>query len=170
MNLDQIANLAETFGAVGVIVSVIYLAIQIRKQTEEARLSATRQLAAQFQDCLKSVGVDENLSEAWLKGVKDYESLPDVERFRVAVMFHDLFRSAEQQYFHTKTGNIEGLYLDSMDNYFTELLSFPGVRSWWELSKHSFEDNFQAHIETVMDKAKTKAFTSTFNQGERNSD
>lgn len=169
MSLEKLASLAESIGAVGVIISVVYLAIQIRKQTEEARLSATRQLAAQFQDSLKSVGADEKLSEIWLQGVKNYESLPDVDRFRVAVMFHDLFRSVEQQYFHTGSGNVEQLYLESMENYFVELLSFPGVRSWWKSSKHSFEVSFQKHIESIMDRAESASFTSTFNKGDEKS-
>ena len=169
LSLGELANLSETVGAVGVIVSVIYLAIQIRNQTEEARLSATRELAAQFQDCLKSAVADEKLSEIWLKGVKDYDSLPDVERFRAAVMFHDLFRSAEQQYFHTRTRNVEGLYLNSMDNYFLEFLSFPGIRSWWKSSKHSFESNFQEHIESAMERSKEKVFNSTFKKSNEKS-
>ena len=123
MTLDQWASLGEIIGAAGVIVSVIYLAIQVRKQTEESRLAATRELATQYQDGLKFIVADEKLSQIWLKGIKDYEALPDLERFRISIVFHDVLRSIEQQYFHTKNRNVEGSFLESINHDMSELRS-----------------------------------------------
>ena len=95
-------SLGEIIGAMGVIATVIYLAVQIRKQTDESRLAATRQLATQYQDVLRFIAADERLSEIWLRGIKDYKSLPDTERLRISLIFHDMLRNMEVQFFHTK--------------------------------------------------------------------
>ncbi len=42
MNWDALGAIGEIVGATAVVISVIYLAVQIRKQTVESRLSATR--------------------------------------------------------------------------------------------------------------------------------
>jgi hypothetical protein len=40
MDLNVAVAVGEIIGAIAVVISVVYMAIQIRKQTEEARLSA----------------------------------------------------------------------------------------------------------------------------------
>jgi hypothetical protein len=72
MNWEAIGAVGEVFGAIAVVVSVIYLAIQVRKQTEEARLAATRELAAQFQSMVEPVAHDSGFSA-----------------FRTAIFAHD---------------------------------------------------------------------------------
>ena len=44
----NIGNISEIIGSAAVVISVVYLAFQVRKQTEEARLAATRDLAPKF--------------------------------------------------------------------------------------------------------------------------
>jgi hypothetical protein len=46
MTWDAIGAVGEIVGAVAVVVSVIYLSVQVEKQTEEARLTATRELGS----------------------------------------------------------------------------------------------------------------------------
>ena len=48
MNWDAAGAIGEIIGATAVVVSVIYLAVQIRGQTEQAKLAATRELMSNF--------------------------------------------------------------------------------------------------------------------------
>jgi hypothetical protein len=139
MNLEALANIGEFVGALGVIVSVVYLAFQVRKQTEESRLAATRELADQYQACLATLVEDATLTEIWLKGVSDYKSLPDVDRLRLSFQFQRLFRNLEQQYLHRKRVSIDSSYFTSIDHSFTEALGFPGLLEWWKLSQDMFD-------------------------------
>ncbi len=83
MNWDAIGAIGEVFGAIAVVVSVGYLAIQVRKQTEESKLAATRELAAQFQTGLDMLAQDGELISIWAVGVQDYISLPNDDRLRL---------------------------------------------------------------------------------------
>ena len=50
MNWDAISAVAEILASLGVIISLIYLGLQIRNQTIEARLESGRELASQLSD------------------------------------------------------------------------------------------------------------------------
>ena len=50
MNWDALGAISEALGAVVVVASVWYLAIQIRRQTEEASMTATRELARRSEE------------------------------------------------------------------------------------------------------------------------
>ncbi len=63
MNWELISTVSEFVGALAVVASVIYLATQIRRQTTESRLVATRDLSAKRVALMKFVGGD----DAWQK-------------------------------------------------------------------------------------------------------
>ena len=54
MNWEMISALGQLVAAVGVIPSLIYLAIQIREQNKERRRAAVNILTAQWGDLVKS--------------------------------------------------------------------------------------------------------------------
>ena len=65
MNWDAIGAVGEIIGAAAVVVSVFYLAAQVRKQTEEERLSATRELSELFLVTIGSVREDKEFAEIY---------------------------------------------------------------------------------------------------------
>lgn len=87
MNWDAAGAIGEVIGAAAVVISVVYLALQVRTQTEESRLAATRDLSAQQLDFLRSITEGKELATIYLQGVRDYEGLRDEERLRVSLMF-----------------------------------------------------------------------------------
>ena len=106
-------NLSEIIGSAAVVISVIYLAFQVRKQVQEARLAATRELAAQFQESVRLIAEDEKLAEIYQKGIADYDSLPSNERLRLSICFINTFRVIEQQYIHMTRGNVDPIFFKS---------------------------------------------------------
>ena len=58
MNWDAIGAVGEIVGASGVIISVIYLALQIKKQTKESQMASMRDLSQQMQQNLDPVVSD----------------------------------------------------------------------------------------------------------------
>ena len=58
MTLSQLGDLGDLLGGIAVIVTLLFLALQIRKQTIEARLNATRELARGLIAQMNSVAED----------------------------------------------------------------------------------------------------------------
>ena len=82
MTLQDLGDIGERVGAIGVVVSLVYLAIQIRQNTRSVR-------SASFQEAIRDViaitdalGTDEELSRIYWKGLADFESLEQDERRR----------------------------------------------------------------------------------------
>jgi len=170
MDWDAIGAMGEVFGALAVVVSVIYLATQVRKQTEEARLTASRELADQLGNAIQTVTEDQAFAEIWLKGVRDYESLPEADRIRLAFLFQRFCRILEQHHRHTSRENLDVAYNQSVDNQYAEFLSLPGVQRWWELSKSHFEPEFRAKVDTLITSTQGYEYASTFKNNREEAD
>ncbi len=162
MNWDAIGAVGEILGAAAVVVSVVYLAIQVRKQTEEARLAATRELATQFQNMLEPIAHDSEFSVIYKKGIMDYMNLPDNERLQMAYQFAIMFRIFEQQYLHTTRGNVDPVYFESVNLALFDVLTFPGVQQWWDSSNSQFCRPFYSYIEEKLVSAKARGYQSSF--------
>ena len=147
----NVGNLSEIIGAIAVVASVIYLAQQVKKQTEEARLEASRDIASDFIDTLRAVSENPELAKILPAGVNDYERLEGDERLRVNYYFAAIFRIAEQQFLHTKSGTLDSTYYESFVLAFKGLLSNHGPQQWWEHNKNIFAPNFREFVETTMD-------------------
>jgi hypothetical protein len=168
MNWNAIGAVSEVFGVLAVVVSVVYLAAQVRKQIEEARLTASRDLAAQLGDTLQTITENGEFAAIWLNGVRDYEALPDADRIRLSFLFQRACRIMEQHYRHTARGNLDVEYNQSVDNQYAEFFSLPGVQRWWELSKGHFEPGFRDRIDEMMASTKENEYESTFKRGRGN--
>ena len=85
MNWDAIGAIGENIGAFAVVISVVYLAVQIRKQTAESRLAAARELSNLYIQTLRSMRVDEEFCSLYFKSIQNYADLPKEQRYRVAI-------------------------------------------------------------------------------------
>jgi NAD(P)-dependent dehydrogenase (short-subunit alcohol dehydrogenase family) len=97
MHWDAVGSIGEIIGAATVVVSVVYLAFQVKKQTEESKLAAARDLAAQFQTALDLLVQDKKLVDIWGRAVQNYMALSNDERLRIAIYMQRFTRVLEAQ-------------------------------------------------------------------------
>ena len=162
MNWDEIGAIGEVIGAVAVVVSVIYLALQIRSQTAESRLAATRDLASKRADALKQLVGDEALVRIWLKAIRDYESLQGTERMQASLIFNLIMRNAEQEFIHKGTGHADDPYLESVDRVLSVNVASPGLQQWWSTTGNLFNNAFRKHVDQLIEKTDQISLSDQF--------
>ena len=82
MNLNDLANLGQIIGAVAVVVSLIYVALQIRQNTNAIRSAAAQTVHEHFASWYRLVAADPDLSQIVVNGLRDYSSLSEMQRAR----------------------------------------------------------------------------------------
>lgn len=169
MNWEAIGAVSETVGVIVVVASVWYLAIQIRKQTDEARMTATRELARDFNDIGADLTRDAELLHLYRIAISDIDSLEDNDRLRIGFLFNRAFRTFEQHYLHVSGDTIEATYLESVNTRIREFMSFPGVQRWWELNRDSYEINFRTYVEVLLEESRSTVYQSSFKKGSNGS-
>lgn len=70
VNLDDLGNLAELVGVIGVIVSLIYLALQIRRSSETERMSTYRAIVSDFGSLNQSTASDPERTLLFASGLE----------------------------------------------------------------------------------------------------
>ena len=118
MNWDALGALAELAGAVGVIVSLLYLGVQIRIQNRESRLNSVSESIRHFNDVLSGIAHYPDLCSIWARGLGDFESLDPEERARFSAHVGRLFRVIEGLYgYHLEGRRRSVCSIETAHNY-----------------------------------------------------
>ena len=158
MSWDLAAILAQIVAALAVVISVAYLAQQIKAQTRESRLNATRELAQDFRNLVAEVSGDEDLFALFRRSMNDYDSLDEEERARIHMYFYSrLFGLHEQVHLHLRHKNIDTMFLESIQNRFSELIQIEGFRSWWKRNYYIYTSEFQTYVGEIISANKAHA-------------
>jgi len=153
MNWDAIGTIAEIVGAAGVIVSLIYLAIQIRHTSRQTDSQALQVAIANYLNHYDNATATTDNIEVLRKGLNNFDSLSANEMGRLHSLLHPLnhgFNSALTMY---KAGLLpEQEFVAGRDSYIAFLIT-PGGKRWWESFKHSSPRDFVAYIDEAIRQA-----------------
>lgn len=95
VNREARGALAELLGALGVIVTLVYLAVPIRQNAASNRKGALQNVTTQDADFLAVVSGNSALADIFLRGSVRFEALTPEERFRFAFLLAQSCRTDE---------------------------------------------------------------------------
>ncbi len=148
MNLEDLGNIGEFVGAVGVVITLAYLAFQIRQNTNnlrgQAKHNATEQQLSYFDMLLG----DRDLLRVYREGLRDLESLNPNDQYLFVLMMYKgffVFSDAYYQYLHAHFDEEQWIESRAAVDWH---ISWKGCRQWWHLpTRRSFNNEFTDYVE-----------------------
>ena len=130
MDLEALGNLGEFIGGIAVVVTLIYLANQIRQNTS-ALSTASREAIYSGYRAQNAHLIDTNVSEAYAVGLQHFPDMPSSQKrvFSHTINDHALFFQGAFALYEAGTLPKEDYtpYL----NWFSSHLATPGGSLWW---------------------------------------
>jgi hypothetical protein len=147
MNWEAFGAIGEVLGALGVIATLGYLAVQVRQNTTSTRTSSYQAAVGAISDWSKAIGLDPDASRILGSGTADYASLPDEDRLRFDLIYHSLFRNFENVFYQHMQGAIDEALWVAWSWRIRDSLAHPGVRRWWKDARHAYHEPFVRFVE-----------------------
>jgi len=152
MNWEAIGAIGEVLGAFGVIVTLAYLAIQIRqnshqleRSSESARIAADDAVARGFDLWRQLFISDEALSEIYIRGLQDIDTLSPNERLRFNQLMSSFIWTGWQFW------RSEGLVGRTNSEIFRHLLRHRGAREWYATARDFLPADFREMLDDEME-------------------
>lgn len=146
MTWNEVAAFAEAAASFAVVISLIYLAIQVRLQAKESRMSAVNSLTQQWGEALRAFAADKELYDIWMRGIVNFEDLPPNDRGRFSAILVNLTQIFESLHLHHRAGKVDPGLWEGFDARLRDVFALPGVQSWWALRKHWHTRRFQDYV------------------------
>ena len=151
LSLEQAALLAEILGGLAVVVTLIYLAIQIRQNTIMVKMSALQNIVQGGVDHNRAIADNPELAALINKAVDDPESLSDDEQLRVNANALTLYHHLDAAFQMYEAGVLDA---DAWAKFAYEVpiwLRIRFMREWFELDKQRLSPGFRAYIEKALE-------------------
>ncbi|MGR8949234.1 MAG: hypothetical protein ACU84Q_14385 [Gammaproteobacteria bacterium] len=151
MNWDAIGAIGSILGAGGVIVSLIYLAVQIRNQNRESQLSAANELAAQWSAAMSDVATNAELAKILQVGLERVEDLEPHQYMQFTAHLNRIFRDVESMYAQYRAGRLNEELWQGISTSTIQFTKSPGVKYWWGTRSGWFGEPFSKFIQQHME-------------------
>jgi len=137
LTLEQAYYVGELVGVVVVVVTLVFLTIQVRQNTQEMK---TQGLTAAIRVFLgnyeQATGTGVN-AEIFRKGLNDFEGLSLNEQAVFNSLMHPMFTGNNTAWSLYKVGQLPESEYSAMRDLFISMLITPGGSQWWALYKYA---------------------------------
>lgn len=132
MSTEFVLFLFEAISAISVVVSLIYLAFQIRGNTRALRREATRDITRDLNEQNRMLITVPDLSELYLKTFEHPQELSASERLRFQSVVTYSLASFEMALGYYKYGLLSNEHIEKYTKGILQLFENPIVMEWWE--------------------------------------
>ncbi|MGI9261069.1 MAG: hypothetical protein ACR2QR_03480 [Woeseiaceae bacterium] len=147
MTLQDWGALGELVGGVAIIVSLLYVGLQIRHSAGATRAATNQAFIAQYNDLLYQLTRAEVRDIYW-RGLPGLTHLQGSELACFSGLMAMIFRTYEIFYLEKSEGRFDSKMWRGYTALLRDLMSNTGPREYWELRKHQYSDEFVELMES----------------------
>ena len=150
-NIALIANIGEIIAAVTVVVSLIYVALQIRQNTDVLKITAAQAYVGIYNTFTSDL-ITSEVAGIWYKGVQDFASLKDSEVVQFSALAGQVMRIFESAFSQWRRGALEDQLWLANVNSIRDSLAMSGLQQWWQFRKLWYSEDFRQFVDDLADK------------------
>jgi len=144
MNWEAISAVSEIVGAVAVVISLIYVAAQIRQNTKMMRATAKQGLTEASQNLIYTA-IDK--SEEWVKLTTGDDASTREEDARMSLLVRAMLRGFESQCYQYESGLLEDDEWRALQAAIKDLCSLPGFNKYWQQLKPHMSEKLKKVVD-----------------------
>lgn len=159
MTIAELGSLGEFVASFGVLITLIYLVIQLRQNTKAIRLNTTISVTEELQDMFGLMASDEGLAEVFAEAAQN-EKLAGARGVRFYTLMSNLLRVYENAHLQNCEQAVNADHWAGLTRMMIDITDIAAFPNYWEDRKHWFSDDFQRHMDTGIIPVAKKAGTN----------
>ena len=147
MSWEVIGSISQLVGAAAVVVSLVYLAFQVRNSTREMRTSTRDSAFHSLMEWNYYVMSDPDLGWIFQSGCRDFQSLDEKNRARLLHVMYSFFKMFENVYLHHLDRSVDRRVWIHNAPMLLAYASQPGARYYLSHRQKIFDPRFWAFLD-----------------------
>jgi hypothetical protein len=152
LDWNAVSAIAEWFGVIMVIISLAYVARQIRQNTNTVRAATELETGRQWSEFHARIAHSDDMAIIWDKGLTDASELTPTEKRKFIWLVAEYFFLVEGLYRQRQLGFLGHDSWAQHEGALAGLLVHPLIDSWWSSNVSPFSPDFKVHIESARSK------------------
>lgn len=151
MTLEQYYYIAELIAAVALVISLIYVGIQVRLGTKATQAATAQSYVDTMNGYVGLINSSRDLASVLYRGAPGFDNLRDDEVIKFCAFFDQCFITFQAFYFEWKQGLLAPELWDTYRHVICDLLVQPGQQEYWQHRRHWYNDEFQSYVEKIVE-------------------
>lgn len=148
LSLSQWTSIAEIIGMIAVVISLVFVGLEIRQNTNQAK-TAGLETGTDFIKVVYNMADTKESADFILKGLTNFNNLTRSEKMvfdRTLVNVTIEFEVVEELY---NQGNIAKDRYDNYEEMMARILMCPGAITWYEATENTFPDEVKERFALI---------------------
>ena len=150
MTIQDLGSVGELVAAIATIVTLAYLAIQIRQSTTSTRTATYQAIVSTSIELGNTFSRDGEFAELFVRALADLESLSPAERVRLHGHVSSVLRTYELVFHQYAHGAIDEALWDGWRTNMIRFLRFDAYRKVWDATRDEFPPAFRAAVDEAL--------------------
>ena len=166
MSLDQWSSFAQIIGSIGVVLSLIFVGLQIRQNTNVLQRNEHNSTMTQWTVVRMAIAQNRDIAELMTSGLQG-GALDAADQLRLEQMLQEQAWAAFHIWDRTQRGVFpKGTFEQTGGALLSQILTTPRGETWWRDAKHiGFVPGFVADVDAVLSKARASSANSASTPG-----
>ena len=154
MSFQQVSDLAQIVASIGVIVSLIFVGLQIRHNTGALQRNEHNATMAQWTVIRMAIAKDRDIAELMTAGIHGERSMDAADQLRLEQMLQEYAWASFHIWDRTQRGVFpKGTFEATAGAFLCGLLTTPRGKTWWRSAKHiGFPPRFVSDVDGILAK------------------
>jgi hypothetical protein len=155
MSFEQLSFLAQIVASVGVVVSLIFVGLQIKQNTRALQRTEHNSTMEQWTVIRQAIAQNRDIAELMTAGLAGERALDSADQLRLEQMLQENAWAAFHIWDRTQRGIFPKETFEATGGALLKtLLTTPGGATWWQNAKGTgFPPGFVADVDTILAKA-----------------
>ena len=151
MTIFELGALGEFIGSIAVVLTIGYLAFQIKQNTAAMKASSHHAITDSFNNINIAMSQDPQVARRFRMGSADLSSLDEDELGSYSFQSLAYQRIFETLYYQRKIGTMEEQLFVAEEKTLRWVVSLPGWREWWRSNPISLSEEYRAYIDRLIE-------------------
>ena len=150
MNLQDLALVAEIVGAIAVVISLIYVGLQVNESTSAIRSAAASDATKAMQSWYLEMGRNRQASDTWFNAMTSPEPLPAHDEFQFLMSMHAAILGMQNSYLLSKEGTLDAEFREAVTTAIVAVKDLPGMGRYWRQRRGFFHTGFAEYVDGLL--------------------
>ena len=150
LKLAEWANIAEIIGAVAIIVSLIYVGLQVNDNTAAVRSAAANDASVAMQVWYLEMGSNREAGDMWFNAMTSPEPLSTNDEFQFMMMMHAVLLGMQNTFLLAEEGTLDVEFREAITTAVVAVKDLPGMERYWRQRRNFFHSGFAEYIDGLL--------------------
>jgi hypothetical protein len=150
MNWEIVGSTGEWAGAIAVVVTLFYLARQIRQNTHATRATSHHAITDALNELNYTLATNDSAAHIWQSGMKDRGALDDLQRDQYDALVRAYLHVCDTMYYQAQVGAGDHGLWQAEQRYLAIVLTTQGGSEWWQENHQSVSSDFRGAVQAII--------------------